>query len=768
VPAASDVALLTQSDAIHRTATYTFGPAGDAALQAVINASGPGNITLLQSGGTFSTPQMVLASTGRGSFFRSAGRTQIGSLLIGNNASGDGSFTSVGGTLSVSGAFRIGNNGAGTFLQNAGFTTSAVNVSLGDSVNSTGYAQVEAGNFSTNQILVGNRGAGTFVQTQVVATLGTVDVTSLRIGVLAGGVGTYQLTSGNLSAESVEVGVSGTGHVVHMGNPTQSTLTCDVLSLGSTASGTGRYDLSAGTLDVRETVVVGGTGTGVFNQTGGLLKVANSLQIGSRGQFTGGNISGGSIVVSTGGTFNVASLGGGLNVNRFVQNGGGVTGALTLNDSNYTYNGGVFAGRLTLRNTASLTLNADFTAGDGIDFFETAQTLPAGRSVTLNGNGLSLHATQLAMQSTLNASRLQVGGWGGAQTGSTIDQVGDVTVSGDTILGTQFGAGTYLLSSGSATAGLAQLFIGSATFSAATGQLIVSGGSLNVTATTRVDRGAVQQTGGDANLGEIINNAALLLTGGTTSAGNIDGSGSISMTGSGSLTANRVRQVAVTVTGTTAGLAIRPNGADSGVSRVGSLDLGAPASGTISGKIDLANNHLVVDYDTTTSPLATLRAYIASGYDAGAWNGAGITTSMGNTSTSALGYAEAGDIFTTFPATFSGQSVDDTTVLVRFTRYGDANLDQVVNLTDFNRLAANFGTSSGATWSMGDFTYDGIVNLSDFNRLAANFGLSAGPDGVVDPQDWALLASAVPEPTGAIASVLLLTCRYLIRRRRRD
>jgi hypothetical protein len=80
------------------------------------------------------------------------------------------------------------------------------------------------------------------------------------------------------------------------------------------------------------------------------------------------------------------------------------------------------------------------------------------------------------------------------------------------------------------------------------------------------------------------------------------------------------------------------------------------------------------------------------------------------------------------------------------TRYGDANLDLLVNLHDFNALAANFGTSSGATWSQGDFTYDGIVNLSDFNRLAANFGLAAGQERPT-PSDWAALARAVPEPS---------------------
>lgn len=96
-------------------------------------------------------------------------------------------------------------------------------------------------------------------------------------------------------------------------------------------------------------------------------------------------------------------------------------------------------------------------------------------------------------------------------------------------------------------------------------------------------------------------------------------------------------------------------------------------------------------------------------------------------------------------ATLAGESVDNTSVLIAFTRYGDANLDGIVNLNDFNRLAANFG-STAAFWHQGDFTYDGTVNLSDFNRLAANFGLSAA-GATVTAEDWAAVAAAVPEPS---------------------
>jgi hypothetical protein len=112
-----------------------------------------------------------------------------------------------------------------------------------------------------------------------------------------------------------------------------------------------------------------------------------------------------------------------------------------------------------------------------------------------------------------------------------------------------------------------------------------------------------------------------------------------------------------------------------------------------------------------------------------------------------------------------GQEVDDTSVLLRYTRYGDANVDGLVNLADFNRLASNFGLAAGANWDQGDFNYDGIVNLADFNRLAANFGLQASVNGPT-PDDWAALAAAVPEPS-MLGLVGVSAFSALQRRRRR-
>jgi hypothetical protein len=141
------------------------------------------------------------------------------------------------------------------------------------------------------------------------------------------------------------------------------------------------------------------------------------------------------------------------------------------------------------------------------------------------------------------------------------------------------------------------------------------------------------------------------------------------------------------------------------------------------GTLDITDNAAVIDY-VGASPVAQVQAQVTSGYNGGAWNGTGITSSTAAAQTNtAVGFAESTDLFTAFPASFAGASVDATAVLLRHTFYGDADLNRTVNLNDFNRLAANFG-QTGRRWSQGDFDFSGAVNLNDFNRLAASFGLS--------------------------------------------
>jgi hypothetical protein len=133
-----------------------------------------------------------------------------------------------------------------------------------------------------------------------------------------------------------------------------------------------------------------------------------------------------------------------------------------------------------------------------------------------------------------------------------------------------------------------------------------------------------------------------------------------------------------------------------------------------------------------------------------------MSSSAAANSLTAVGYAEASDLFSSFPGSFAGQSVDSTSVLIRYTLGGDANLDGIVNSQDFNLLIAHYGQSN-ARWSYGDFDYSGKVNSLDFNRLAGTFGATL-------PVGAASLGSVVPEP--ASASLLITAAAMLLRRKR--
>jgi hypothetical protein len=184
---------------------------------------------------------------------------------------------------------------------------------------------------------------------------------------------------------------------------------------------------------------------------------------------------------------------------------------------------------------------------------------------------------------------------------------------------------------------------------------------------------------------------------------------------------------------------------------------GTPTAPT--GTLDVTDSAIVLDYPTGgPNPAADTRARIIVGRGGtdllGTWNGRGITSSaaQADNSTLAVGYAVNADLPLGPYTTFRGQPVDATTVLIRGTRIGDANLDGVVNDDDVTIVGATFGMTSGAVWGLGDFTYDGAVNDDDVTLLGALYDPTATPIGGA-PLALEGAVAAVPEP----ATWLMLT-----------
>jgi hypothetical protein len=186
---------------------------------------------------------------------------------------------------------------------------------------------------------------------------------------------------------------------------------------------------------------------------------------------------------------------------------------------------------------------------------------------------------------------------------------------------------------------------------------------------------------------------------------------------------------------------------------VNSLSIAGTAANP-TGTFNINDENVIVKY-SGASPLATLTAQITSGFNGGNWLGDGIRSAAAAASPNnfAVGIVEASDIGS--PATFNGEPIDATTVLFRFTRQGDANLDRITNVLDFALLGANFNLPG--RWFTGDFNFSGTTNIQDFALLAANFNIAV-------PADFGR-GGLVPEP--AAAGLLLLAPTLFLRRRAR-
>jgi hypothetical protein len=217
-------------------------------------------------------------------------------------------------------------------------------------------------------------------------------------------------------------------------------------------------------------------------------------------------------------------------------------------------------------------------------------------------------------------------------------------------------------------------------------------------------------------------------------SGTLDGT--LLKTGAGSFTAKHFRVGTLNVDGGTLRVlneGTGPTGASSlttnTTNHVNVLTLAGGDSPSV--KLDLANNELIVDYSGAT-PIGTLSSgtqgsgiarQVQTAYAAGSWSGNGITSNWAEQYAAdldyAIGYAEASEVLGSGGGTFAGQSVDGSSVLIRFTRYGDANVDGITNIADFSRLSANFNLPG--IWHHGDSNYDGFVNISDYSRMVSQF-----------------------------------------------
>jgi len=139
--------------------------------------------------------------------------------------------------------------------------------------------------------------------------------------------------------------------------------------------------------------------------------------------------------------------------------------------------------------------------------------------------------------------------------------------------------------------------------------------------------------------------------------------------------------------------------------------------------LDLAAGTLIVDYTAGPNPYAEVAAWVASGLNlagGGHWDGPGITSSeaAGHAQNlTALAVIDNNDPHLKLGglADLDGVPTPAESVLAKYTWYGDANLDGVVDTNDYDMInnAWLLWTTEGRVpdggfrWGVGDFNYDG-------------------------------------------------------------
>jgi hypothetical protein len=588
-----------------------------------------------------------------------------------------------------------------------------------------------------NSLTIECTGTGVTTLAQSAHTLAT---NTLNLGIV--GQGAYALSGGSLATGQSFLGINGVGTFTQSGGVHNAS---QFVSLGDGSLGFGSYVLGDGSFTTPE-LDIGYSGTGTFGQGGGAVNVSGFVALGTQ---QGGR-----------GTYNMLASGSMIADNEYV----GLFGAGT-----FVQTAGV--------NVASTV----FSIGENIGAIGT---------YTMGGSGI-LQAPELDVAfegqgamfqngGSVSSPNINIGAHGTAVgsfnlTAGTVTAVGAAGDPGDIIVGINSGSsGAFNQIGGSVTS---SADISLAYFSNSRGTWTLDGGSIQA---NRMQIGG--NSGASGGLGTFTQNAGTLNATGTVRVWN---RGIYRMNG-GRFTAERVDVVG--------GKFIAGAGTGA-VPRMRELKLFS------SGRVDLNDNKMIVDYNGS-SPIGavgtpdTITDYIANGRNngvSGVWSGAGVTSSVANGSLFSLGVAEASQVFGISgaqTATFGGQTVDATSVLVKFTYYGDTDLNGLVNFDDYARIDNSFNTGA-LGWYNGDFNYDGVINFDDYSLIDFAYntqsvtlnqalkiidGQDAGVHGdALDRvrehlaefgQDYAnAFASHVPEPTSL--SLIGLAVAGTARRRRR-
>jgi autotransporter-associated beta strand protein len=805
------------SVAVNTATSYTFSGPGSINGSTGLTVSGTGTLNVLTSNTytgatTISSGTVVVGNGGTIGSLGSGNVTDNGLLVFNRsdnvsfnpNITGSGSLTTQGGgSVTLNGSLNIGGNVSianGTLAVGAGVIGG--NISGGGNLTKTGPGLMVVGgdvavagavNISGGTLQIGNGGTtGTLANNVAVATaalLGFDRSDSYTYGGNIAGGGGVNVAMGTLKL---------TGSLTYTG-PT--TIGANTLDFGSPSES----DLSG---------LITGTGNIIQDGTG-LVKILNK-DTGFTGNIT---INAGTMMLADEGARSALNAGL-ITINsggRFIFGEGGILGENPdLPDTTFItiQPGGTFELRVgeqygaTQLQGGTLLING-FGAGQGI----------TSNAVVGPFLGFDLQSgTVMATNVGTGAGTLTATNTGGSVTKSTpgtVNVIGPIAISSATPINITEGILSFQAIA-MPTTGTAPLTIGggptTATLQLSDAGIASIARPVTLNSGASIDMPAVNGATGSLTISSAISGGGdLVLTG----AGNLILSGSNNYSGNTNIAGGTLTLAAtgfitnspnITVNpGTTLSLLTSTSNTASGVvvKPLGNVNVSAGGLVTASAATNHANRLLLIpttlslsgtigawtsrldlgsnDMDVPNGNLANLNDQVKQGYVGGFSNSSNgiISSAAANDSThlttlgvilnSANGTPAGAALYGGSNGQFDGTSPANTDVLIKYTYYGDTNLDGKVDASDYSRIDAGFLSNGSLTgWYNGDFNYDGVINGSDYTLIDNAFNSQGAilADQIATPtSEIAAGTSAVPEP--ATLGLLAIGSIGLLGRRRR-
>jgi hypothetical protein len=434
---------------------------------------------------------------------------------------------------------------------------------------------------------------------------------------------------------------------------------------------------------------------------------------------------------------------------------------------------------------ATAGLNKTVTVGDGTTLTVGASGISGFNALTVEGE-VNATGAPITMSST-GAINVGVGG------GAAILTAGDVTADVFNLAATGSANVKNLL--GASTATSTATLGGAFTMRSSA---ITGWKDVNVNTTVDTHGGAVGAGGavtvgtgslaGSLTAGAVTANA-LTVTKGSASIGNFIGTNpatsAVSVAAGQTLNVGTtIRNInTLTVDGTATLHSLSTEGNANETSIIRSLVMNPDLGGKPKGTLDVKTGNMIIDYTGGTSPLTQVQDLIRSGanldsYGTLLWTGTGITSSVAADPEINLGnlLVEVGVRTAKDPGDDYGFKMDDMTtmeggvsvpadsVVVKYTYAGDADLNGVIDASDYAVIDwyATFGVTGAETvgWMTGDFNLDGVLDASDYALI--DWAATFQSDTLGEASGMSKMA--VPEP--ATLALMLAGGAALVRRRK--